>query len=217
MRWGCSVTATETTNASIIYAVARLKCYPRKNVGRDVQRSCARVCVSTQKIMASAVSVIYSQPGMEVRRVPTREARIAVLKLDISQIPTTDEFDAAMRRIHKFFDTCPGRVVTRANIACDATPELSQVACVVSHLAQLQTLMDVKLKGTIVDLGKHHTACVDMSLALFCKMWTPTSERAKKRVFEVVGTSAAADGVLEDILAHEAKKRARREAKEGGR
>lgn len=158
-------------------------------------------------------TVLYSQPGFRVTRVPTREARISILRLDIETHPSADEFESAMKKVHKFFDLCTGRIVTCAHVRCADTPDMAQVASVVRHLVELQTAMDAKLKGTVIDLGSR-SASVDVSIALFRKMWAPTSERAKRRVFKVVASTDEANAILEDILAHEAKKRARREAKE---
>jgi hypothetical protein len=153
-------------------------------------------------------TTLYSQPGLDVSCVPTREPRIFILRLDISAV-SEDYLDPAMEIIRTFFDTCSGRIVTHAHMSSDETPGMAQVMSVVRHLTELQTTMDTKLKGTIVQVGRRGKR-IDLSLGLFNRLHKPTSERAARRVFEVVDTDEGAEQILEGILAHEAEKQARR-------
>lgn len=152
-------------------------------------------------------TTLYSQPGLEVSCSPTRESRISILRLDISTM--TDDLDPAMEAIRTFFDTCSGRIITHAHMTSDETPAMAQVMSLVRHLMELQTAMDTKLKGTIVQVGRRSKS-IDWSLTLLDTLYKPTSERAARRVFEVVDTDEGAEQIVEGILAHEAEKQARR-------
>jgi len=149
-------------------------------------------------------TTLYSQPGIEVSCVRTREPRISILCLDISTV--TEDLDPAMEAIRTFFDTCSGRIVTHAHMSSDETPGMAQVMSVVHHMMELQTTMDTKLKGTIVQVGRRGKR-LDWSLGLWDTLYKP--KNAARRVFEVVDTDEGAEQVLEGILAHEAEKQAR--------
>tara|TARA_B110001450_G_C17474065_1_gene421409 strand:+ start:29 stop:517 length:489 start_codon:yes stop_codon:yes gene_type:complete len=153
-----------------------------------------------------STATLHSEPGLKVSCVPTREPRISILRLDISTV--IEDLDPAMEAVRTFFDTCSGRIVTHAHISSDETPGMAQVMSLVRHVMELQTVMDTKLKGTIVQMGRHDKR-VDWSLALMNTVYKPTSEQAARRVFEVVDTDEGAERVLEGILAHEAEKQAR--------
>lgn len=155
----------------------------------------------------STTTTLYSEPGLEVSCVPTREPRISILRLDISTV--SEDLDPAMEAIRTFFDTCSGRIVTHAHMSSDETPGMAQVMSVVRHLMELQTAMDTKLKGTIVQVGRRGKR-LDWSLGLLDTLYKPTSERAARRVFEVVDTDEGAEQILEGIFAHEVEKQARR-------
>jgi hypothetical protein len=155
------------------------------------------------------MTTICSHSGLDVTCVATREPRISILRLDITSVP--DDFETAMVAIRAFLDTSSGRIVTHAHVASDTTPGMSQTMSLVRHLLELQTVMDAKLKGTIIQVGRR-TECMDLSLCLLNKMYTPTSARGMRRVFEVVDTDEHADRIMEDILSHEATKRARCES-----
>lgn len=152
-----------------------------------------------------STTTLYSEPGLQASCVPTREPRISILRLDISTV--TADLDPAMEAIRTFFDTCTGRIVTHAHFSSDETPGMAQVMSVVRHLLDLQTLMDVKLKGTIIQVGRRGKR-IDWSLSLLDTLYKP--EHASRRVFEVVDTDEDATRIMEDILAHEAEKQARR-------
>lgn len=152
-----------------------------------------------------STTTLYSQPGLEVSCVPTREPRISILRLDISTV--SEDLDPAMEAIRTFFDTCSGRIVTHAHMSSDETPGMAQVMSVVRHLMELQTAMDTKLKGTIVQVGRRGRR-LDWSLDVMNTLYRP--KNAARRVFEVVDTDEGAEQVLDGILAHEAEKQARR-------
>lgn len=154
-----------------------------------------------------STTTLYSKPGLEVSCVPTREPRISILRMDISTV--TEDLDPAMNAIRTFFETCSGRLVTHACFTSDERPGMAQVMSVVRHVMDLQTAMDAKLKGTIVQVGSRGRT-LDWSLDLLHTVYKPTSERAARRVFEVVDTDADAERILDGILAHEAEKQARR-------
>ena len=153
-----------------------------------------------------STTTLYSQPELKVSCVPTREPRISILRIDISTV-TANLDPAAMEAIRTFFDTCTGRIVTHAHISSDETPGMAQVMSVVRHLIELQTVMDTKLKGTIVQVERRGRG-VDWSLTLLNTLYKP--KNAARRVFEVVDTDEGAEQILEGILAHEAEKQARK-------
>lgn len=156
------------------------------------------------------MTVIHSEAGLDVTCVATREPRISILRLDISTVP--DDFEEAMTAIRSFFESFTGRLVTHALITTAETPGVAQVMSVVRYVMDLQTLMDEKLKGTIIQMGRKGRRVGEMSLALVNRLYTP-SARAARRVFEMVETDDEMDRVMDDILAHEADKRARRETR----
>ena len=150
-------------------------------------------------------TILHSQPGLEVRRVATCEPRISVLRIDVTQSP--DDIEAAMGAARLFLDTYPGRVVTHAHVACDERPGMAQIVALVRGLMDLQTVMDAKLKGTIVEVTDQR---IEWSLSAFNTLYRPTSAQVKRRVFEIVHTSEDAQRVLDGILAHKAEKQRRR-------
>lgn len=158
------------------------------------------------------MTVIHSQPGLNVTCLPTREPRISILHMDISSVP--EDVEVAMTAIHSFFETFTGRLVTHAIITSSETPGVAQVMSVVRHVMDVQSLLDEKLKGTIIKLGRKARIASEMSLALVNRLYTP-SARAARRVFEIVDTDADVDRIMEQILAHEAEKRQRKEAVRG--
>ena len=115
-----------------------------------------------------------------------------------------------MEDIRTCFDTCSGRIVTPAHVSSDETPGMAQMMAVVRHLMELQTAMDTKLKGTIIQVG-HRGKRLDWSLSLLNTLYKP--KNAARRVFEVVDTEEGAQPSREGIRAHEAGKQARRKAR----
>jgi thiamine pyrophosphokinase len=84
---------------------------------------------------------------------------------------------------------------------------MAQVMSVVRHVMELQTAMDTKLKGTIVQVGRRGKR-LDWSLSLLDTLYKP--KNAARRVYGLVDTDEDAEQILEGILAHEAEKQARR-------
>ena len=104
--------------------------------------------------------------------------------------------------------------MTHALITSVETPSMAQMMSVVRYVMDLQSLVDEKLKGTIVQMGRAGRRVCNMTLSVVNRLYTP-SERAARRAFEIVETDGETNSVMDEILAHEAEKRARREARAG--
>lgn len=157
------------------------------------------------------MTTVYTGSGIDVSLVATREPRIFVLRIDISK--SFIDLSSVMAAVTAFFQDVNGRIVTHIRLVSSSaleTPGMSQIVLITSTLMDLQSVMDTKLKGTIIEMGSSNKR-LKWSSELFMKYYQPTSERAARRVFEVVDTADDTSRVLERILTHEKKKRERRE------
>lgn len=157
-------------------------------------------------------TVFHTDTGLDVTCVATREPRISILRFHVSAVP--DDFDEAMRAVNRFFHAFKGRLVTHVLLDRLETPSLSQITSLLRYVMDLQTVMDEKLKATIIQSGRNVRRVLMTTKTIVDQLYTPLSpERAARRPLEILETDAEMDRVMDGILTHEAKKRTKREAR----
>lgn len=155
------------------------------------------------------MTTVCQRPGFVVSLADTAEPRIHILRMDISEVPVDEDLDAVMLMISTFITHHEGRLVVHArHVGSDALrpPNLQGMMTIVGRLMDLKTVVDTKLKGTLVQ-----AQCLDeivlASKTLFLSLYQP------RKPFDIVVSEADVANFIDGILAHEAEKRLRRDAR----
>ena len=154
------------------------------------------------------MTTVCQRPGFVVSLADTSEPRIKLLRMDISEVPVGDDLDAVMLMVSTFITHHEGRLVVHArHVNSDALPppNLQSMMSIVGKLMEMRSLVDTKLKGTLVQ-GKCVDDLVLVTKTLFLSLYKP------KQPFDIVTSECEVVRFLDGILAHEAEKRQRKVA-----
>lgn len=150
---------------------------------------------------------VLKQDCVTMTCAPTREARLSVLKVDMTRSPTPAEVDVWVAAIDTFVRGHEGRLALHVGFVGPpvAAPDTATWLAIVAPLLQMDAAVESKFKGCVVEV-RGVTDAVRAVQALFESMYQP------KKPLYVVGTPADADAEIERLVLRAEAKRQRQAA-----
>jgi hypothetical protein len=149
---------------------------------------------------------LFARPGATFHLTPTPEARLHVIRMDVTTTPTSDAIEDLSVFFATFCRDFDGRLVFHVrHVETDRldAPGLPQIVTLVGKLLEAREVVDAKVKGTVVE-GNRIDDLVLGAKNLFLSLYQP------KRAFDIVDTPRGASDFVDALVARERVKRARR-------